>query len=50
MAGKPKPAPIPTPKGFRLHFCYQGQQYKRFLIKNQHAANVLQSRIKHLTD
>ena len=48
MAGKPKPAPIPTAKGFRLHFCIHGRQHKRFLIKNENVANILQSRINTL--
>jgi hypothetical protein len=48
MVSKPKPAPIPTPKGYRLHFSYNGQQYKIGLIRNQHVAYTLQSRVNQL--
>ena len=49
MAGKPKPAPIfEKSRGkYRLHFSYNGRQYRRHLISRQHVANVLQSRVNN---
>ena len=48
MGKKMKPSPIKTKKGYRLQFSYKGQQYKRFLIKNENVANVIQARINTL--
>ena len=45
---KPKPAPIPHRNGFRLQFSYNKKQYRRFYIRNQHAANALQGEINSL--
>ncbi|WP_372364911.1 tyrosine-type recombinase/integrase [Candidatus Uabimicrobium sp. HlEnr_7] len=45
---KPKPAPIPHRNGFRLQFSYNKKQYRRYYIRNQHAANALQSEINSL--
>ena len=50
MARKPKPAPIfeKRSKNYRLHFCYNGRQHRRFYISNENVANVLQSEINNL--
>lgn len=47
MSIKPKPAPIPTPKGYRLHFCH-GKQYRHGIIKDEQTANILQSKVNNL--
>jgi integrase len=45
MVNKPRPAPIFHKNGYRLHFSYDGKQYRRFLIKDKAQAYVLQNNI-----
>ena len=47
MARKPRPAPIYSKQdgSYRLHFCYNGKQYRRFYIKDESIANALQGEV-----
>lgn len=45
MVSKPRPAPICHKKGYRLHFSYNGKQYRRFLIKDKAQAYILQNNL-----
>ena len=47
---KPKPAPIPNKKSssFRLHFYYNGKQYRSRYIRDENIANALQGKINSM--
>lgn len=50
MSGKPRPAPIYEKRcdAWRLHFSFNGKQYRHSYIANQHTANILQNEVNHL--